>query len=699
MIDHKFINTPEMKKLPFVYSILLLLFLANSCKMDNLDFSKLSKTMNLNPEVIAPVAKANVTVWDLVQSATKNNVNQITKDPSGLIQIVYKKDSLYNYNVRDFLNFPSQQTLSSGNTVLGDISPGDILVTRSITLSDLAGVLGGDLTLIKQLDGTTNLFPALSFSNLSAPFNLNQISDLTSVTISNGSLGITLENKMKVPVTIQGSFFDLTYNKEIAGFTFPNVAPNQITSLSVPLSGVQISNNVELRLSTFETPGSTLPVIINLKDYINVTFDLKDLKISSGNMKIASQVIGGFAGEFDFNFPDPAMRALTTVLKNGILTIKTTNNSKLTGAIHFILPEIKKGGVPVEASIPMDGSSTSIDLTQANINFSSDPAQPFNRIPYTYSIQVNGSNGYVDFASTDYVSMDIALNNLGFQSITGDFGKRIIDIAPGNFNMNVDLLNKINGSFKLANPQFELFIRNSIGVPAAVNLNFMATSKEGTTASLDPPVFDIPVPANINAGIVTKSIVFDKQNSNIVNFIALPPTSQISYSGKVNFNPAVPVTMQNPNFLDINATFALDLSMVLPLELQVSELAFKDTSELSGNYKKIESADLIINSQNGIPLDVEMQLFFLDSTKTQIGTSKKTKVLSAATIDGTGVITPVQSSQTFSLDQTEMGYLRKAKNIVFTGTVSSPSGGTVVAPILSDSKIDLNVVIKALTNL
>ena len=157
--------------------------------------------------------------------------------------------------------------------------------------------------------------------------------------------------------------------------------------------------------------------------------------------------------------------------------------------------------------------------------------------------------------------------------------------------------------------------------------------------------------------------------------------------------------MQNPNFLDINATFALDLSMVLPLELQVSELAFKDTSELSGNYKKIESADLIINSQNGIPLDVEMQLFFLDSTKTQIGTSKKTKVLSAATIDGTGVITPVQSSQTFSLDQTEMGYLRKAKNIVFTGTVSSPSGGTVVAPILSDSKIDLNVVIKALTNL
>src|SRR5664279_4766326 len=115
-----------MKIFPFVYSMLLLLFLANSCKMDNLDFSKLSNTMNLNPEVIAPVAKANVTVWDLIQSANKNKTDQISKDPNGLIKIVYKQDSLYNYNVRDFLTFPSQESVTSGNKQLGEISPGDV---------------------------------------------------------------------------------------------------------------------------------------------------------------------------------------------------------------------------------------------------------------------------------------------------------------------------------------------------------------------------------------------------------------------------------------------------------------------------------------------------------------------------------------------------------------------------------------------
>ena len=689
-----------MKKLPYVCWILLLLFVTNGCKMDNLDFSKLSKTMNLKPQVVAPVAKVNVTLWDLFQSANLNNTSQISKDPNGLISIMYKQDSLYTYNVRDFLDFPTQESITSGNKQLGEISPGNVSVFRTISLSDLAGALGGNLTNVTPFDGTTILFPPLSFTNLSVPFNMNQIADFTSVTISNGSVGISLENQLKVPVTVQGSYFDITYNREIAGFSFSNLAPNQIANTSVPLAGMQLSNNLELRLKTFETPGSATPVIINLKDYLKITFDLKDVKISAGRMKIASQVIGGFSGDFDFSFPDASLKAFSSVLKNGIMTIKTTNATKLTGSLHFILPEIKKGGVPVEATIPMDGSSTSIDLSQANINFSSDPAQPYNRIPYTYSLQVNSSNGYVDFVSTDYLRSDINLNSMAFKSITGDFGKRVIDITPGNFDLNVDLLQKIDGNFKLVNPTISLFIRNSIGMPAAVSINLTGTNKAGATASLNTPVFTIPVPANLNAGIATKTVVFDKQNSNIVNFIALPPTKAISYNGQVNFNTVVPVTLQNPNFLDMDATFGLDLLMQLPLELQVSNLSFIDTTAITGSdFNKIESADLIINAQNGIPLDVAIQLSFIDSTNISFDISRKWKVISAATVDASGVITPVKSTQTINLDKMEMEFFRRAKNIVFTGTVSVPAGGTGVAPMLSDSKIDLNVVIKANTNL
>lgn len=688
-----------MKRFPFVFWIVLLLFLVNSCNLDSLDFNRLSKEVNLNPTFVVPVAKANISVGDLLKSANQGDV--ITTDPvTGIVKIVYKQNNLFEYKVRDLLNFPSLQSFSSRDKEMGEISPGNISVSRNITLSDLASSLGGGLESIVPYNGMTVPFPAFTFPGPAAQFGMEGSTDYTSITLNGGSIGINLENKLKVPITMTGSLFDIVYNRKIIDFTFTNIPVNGTSTKSINLTGTQLSNQVEFRMSTFETPGSATAVNINLDDYFKLTFDMKDLKISSGNLSIKAQTLEGKSDFFDFVFPEAEMKAYSMVLKSGSMNIKTTNSSKLTGEINFTLNEIKKNGVAITASIPLSGNATSIDLTGAVINFASDPAQLYNRIPYTFSLQLYDSNGYIDYKSTDAVRMDIDLNNLQFKSIQGDFGKRLIQIDPGNFDMNVDVLSKIDGGFKLVNPKLELILHNSIGMPGSINLNFTASNKEGKTASLDPPVFDIPVPASLQAGTKTQSVVFNNTNSNIVNFIALPPTGSISYSGKVDFNKDTPVTLQNPNFLDVDAAFTIDMAMELPLELQINNLAFKDTSAITGSdFEKLESADLIVNSTNGIPLDIDLQLFFIDTiSKNQFGSSKKTKMLTAAQVTS-GVITPVKASQTFSLDKTEMVNLRKANGIVFSGTVSSPSGGEGVATILSDSKLELNVVIKAKVNL
>lgn len=695
----------KMKKIPTVFWFVLLFFLINSCNLDNLDFKKLSKEVSLNPTFVAPIAKANISVWDLIQSANKENKDVIQKDPSGLIKIVYIKNGLYKYNIRDFLDFPKEENFSSEDKQLGVISPGDISVSSYITLSELASSLGGGLDIIKPFDGMSINFPSYSFNGV-AQFNMDQITDYTWITLSTGSImGITLENKLKVPVTITGNLYDLDYNRIITEFTFANIKPNGTSEItSVPLTGTPISNRVAFRMVSFETPGSSTPIKINLADdYYKITFDMKGLKVSKGNLKVTSQMLKGSSGVFDFDFPEePALKAFAMELKKGTLNIKTINSSKLTGSINFILNEFKqKDGSSVTANIPLSGNSASFDLSGVDINLSADQAQPFNRIPYTYSLQVNNSNVYVDYDSTDAISLDIRLNNMEIKSIHGDLGKKQIKIDPNNFDMNVDLLDKINGSFILANPILKLIINNSIGVPASVNLNFTASNKSGQSASLNPPVFEIPVRANIKAKAATKTIVFDKQNSNIVNFIALPPTSQISYNGQVNFNPTNLVTTQNPNFLDVDDTLSINMVMELPMELKISNLEFKDTVSVSkGNYDNLDNAELILNAKNGIPLDVEIQLFFIDTLEhIQLGSSKKMKILTAAQVDASGVITPVQSSQTFSLDAGEMDNLSRANGIIFSGTVSSPSGGTGVAPIMADSKIELNVVIKSNVNL
>ncbi|MDO9615469.1 MAG: hypothetical protein Q7J86_13215, partial [Bacteroidota bacterium] len=606
-----------MKRSAYVFLYVLLLSVLNGCNLDNLDFEKLSKNVNMTPEFVAPVAKANITVWDIVQSANNENEDVITKDQNGLVKIVYRQNDLFNYNVRDLLDFPASQNFTSGDKLLGNISPNDISVSRNITLNELAGKMNGALDGLIPLHGQNVPFPPVSVQNLDLKFNYEPISDFNTITLGYGNLVIDLINKLKVPLSIRGSFFDVGYNRLITEFTFTNIAPTGSKNKSVNLSGFQLSNQVEFRLLSFETTGSETPVIVNLADYFSINFTLSELGISKGNLMIMNALtLEGSNDVFEFNFPEPDLKAFGAVLKRGSLSIKTTNNSQLKGSVNLTLNEIKNinTGNPIKVSIPLTGSLTNIPLENTVINFTADPAKPYNRIPYIYTLEINKSTGYINYSSTDVIKMEITLNDLEFQSITGDFGKRTIQIDPGVFDMNVDLLNKIEGNFKLANPTLELIIRNSIGMPASVDLDFTASNKEGKTAKLNPPLFDIPVPANINSGIATGSVFFNKGNSNIVNFIALPPTGEISYMGQANFNPTnMVITPQNPNFLDLGATFAIDMSMELPLEMQINNLTFKDTSAISGSdYDKIESAELILNAKNGIPLDIDMQLIFID---------------------------------------------------------------------------------------
>lgn len=693
-----------MKDVRLIFWIFLLSFTINSCNLDELDFNKLSSDVNLNPRMVVPLAKGNIAVWDLVNAANKGNETELEKDPDGLIKIVYRQNNLFTYSAVNLLDFPVTQNFSSGDQQLGDISPADVQISKDLSLDMLVNELGGAMNLIRLLNGMTIPFPAISLPNLDSRFNLEEFSEFKSVSVSKGMLEIQLSNHLKVPLTIKGSLFDKLYNRTIAEFTFSNLAPGATKNVLADLAGMDLSSQVDFRMLRFETPGSATPIHINLEDYIQVNFKLTGLVISKGTLKVTStQTMDGSKGVFDFDFPQPDMKAFGAVLKKGSLSLKCTNLSALPGSVNITFPEIinKTTGNPITAIVPLTGTPTLISLDEAVINFASDAANPFNRIPYSYTLTVNQTPGYINYASTDVIKVDMELSNLEFKSVTGDFGKRNVIISPGAFDIDVNMLNKMSGAFTLDNPSLTLAVRNSMGIPAAVTFDFVASDKNGNTVSLNPPVFDIPLSPDVNAAAVTQNVVFNKQNSNIVNFVALPPTGRITYRGKVDLNAISTVTPENPNFVDTDDMLGIDLLMELPLELQISNLLFKDTTRISGSdFDKVDTAELTLHANNGIPLDVELQLLFVDTiSKQQYGASKVSKVLSAAQVSESGMITPVQASHTFSLDKTELESLRKANGLVFSGKVSSPASGSKVARIYSDSKIEMNVVLKSKVNL
>lgn len=692
-----------MKELSSVFLISLLLLILNGCNLDELDFNKLSGNIDIQPTVVAPVAKGNITVWDLVNAANKENESNFSKDANGLVKIIYKEDNLFTYNISELLDFPASNTFSSGDQPLGDISPEDVVISRTIDLQELSEK-NSALNAIVLLNGRTVPFPPVSSTGMNSHFILQEINDFQAITISNGVLKVQLTNKLKVPVSVSGSLFDMVNNRAIADFSLSDVAPESTKTQTFNLEGIDLSNQIEFRMQSYEITGSATPVKINLEDYFTMTFSFTELGISEGYVKILkTQNLKGSTGNFEFEFPQPDMKAYGAVLRKGALLIKSVNSLPLSGVIHFTIPEIKNmvTGAPVTADIPLDGTTVSIPLDNTMINFSSDPEQPYNRLPYSYTLTINQSDGYIDYSATDALRLDITLERLEFQGVSGDFGKRSIQIDPGKFDLNVGLLDKLKGDFKLSNPTLVLTVRNSVGIPGNITFDFVASNTQGQSVSMNPPSVEIPLPAIMNAGMVTKNVFINKDNSNIVSFISLPPTGAISYSGKVDFNPSAIVTPQNPNFLDMGAAFGVDMALEMPLELQVSNLEFKDTSAISGDdFKNIETADLVLQAKNDIPLDIDLQLLFVDTiTGHRYGASKTARILSAAQVTTTGTITPVQSSHTFSLDKTEMAYLKKANGIVFYGTLSSPDSGATEAPLISDSHIELSVIVKSKVNL
>ena len=154
------------------------------------------------------------------------------------------------------------------------------IAKANITIRDLGELVGGGPINVDALHGSTVPFPSYSFNGPYHAYEMGRVDAFTSITIAKGSLEFILENKLKVPVSFTGCLFDLGNNRKILdNIVFKNVAPKAISKVTFDLAGTQISNNMEFRLLTFSTPGSTTPVYIDKLDFMNLTLALKNFSI------------------------------------------------------------------------------------------------------------------------------------------------------------------------------------------------------------------------------------------------------------------------------------------------------------------------------------------------------------------------------------------------------------------------------------
>jgi hypothetical protein len=207
-------------------------------------------------------------------------------------------------------------------------------------------------------------------------------------------------------------------------------------------------------------------------------------------------------------------------------------------------------------------------------------------------------------------SYDVSFSQIRFSQIRGNFAAITLPVdQEWDFNMNF-LKEYITGSITLMNPKLTCEIMNTFPVEGKVKVDEAMLSGNGVSSSLingSTGYLDIP----------GSTVQFTPIEVPLASSIFISPDfSHFSLNGTAVINPnglSSPVMVFRDDQL-----ISLRFKIVLPLQLSVNNVTFRDTIEFGGLDIPDEPAfsNLLVRLgiTNGIPLNFNLQAYFYDST-------------------------------------------------------------------------------------
>lgn len=304
------------------------------------------------------------------------------------------------------------------------------------------------------------------------------------------------------------------------------------------------------------------------------------------------------------------------------------------------------------------------------------------------------------------LNMEFGLKDLSFIKAVGAIQVDDIQIDPGKFDMDVDFLNEIGGKFKFTKPQLSIILRNTgIGVPLKLDAVFRGSNMEGESVELKVNPGATPYPlmtqGNKLLKMVPDTLTLNAANSNIVDFLALPPQGNISYSGIVMVNPVGDDGVrnnQNVIYNDPAVGITLDAYVYVPFSLSADSLSYRDTlTDVDIDEKwadKIISGKITIEAKNGLPLKLRIpSLILLDENNVpidRITSSGADNYLKAAE---NGVA--MSSRLSIEMNEKQAHNLGKTKNIILEAVAATNDLNGVGVDIKADAVLSFKLKVEA----
>lgn len=633
-------------------------------------------------EVLVPLINADFDIKDI----TLNEELRLKEDSTGAISIIYitEKDSV---QLKDFFQIPDE----SINFGLPGIPNGinDFEFSAGISAEEL------DIP-----SGTNVIVP---------PFSIDEINEQADITehfieavFESGELHLSLENGF--PFDIDAGFgieiINIDDGSTVLSYTAGSaLMANSSFKITPPISlvGKRMSNQLTVRITNLSSNG-TSGADIYQEDRLAISLLLKNIKLAKATLTLPPFTSPVAKESFVFDLPLGAK--LTSVQMNtGFVKATMEKTVPFPLNVTLIINSATKDGEALQSVVDLGSDKIlDMDLSDLDIDLTNGGQAVANTLTFSLQLHSPGSEEPVTIDFLQPIEGVLEVNSIRPSGVFGYLGTYQHLLTGG---VEVDFFRRVvSGSIDFAAPSVTAYIYNEFGAGVRLVDNNNLYVK-GANSSLYPGKEVLMTeglkgvivqPADTPGGSVLSEIVLNSiTEPNFDDFISILP-SEMSFSFPV----------QVGSLQEDLSQFALDTSQVsgyleveFPLSFEANALTFTDTLDLDVNfddqYTHILSGDLITVATNRFPVELLMQVYFMDEEHHILDSLfTERRIISPGEVNEEGkIIKPSQAKFVIILDESAVENLNNSSYIkpLFIMNTS----GEEKVKIFSDSRVNLKI--------
>ncbi|MEZ5173029.1 MAG: hypothetical protein R2850_05900 [Bacteroidia bacterium] len=359
--------------------------------------------------------------------------------------------------------------------------------------------------------------------------------------------------------------------------------------------------------------------------------------------------VADISQQIKFSYRD--VKLTEALIEEGFVELNIYNYLEDKVIFEYTIPKATFNGMPLAVSglsvEAHDGNDPGFyqyvsSLQGYHLDLRGDDLLHFNRIRYLFNALLNpdglGSPVTANEAFVRYRNR--------FYGIKPYFARGYLGQSQFHFSGGSDLsfMRNISGIIELEDISLHVSIENSIGADFSIRLNSVSGIRDGNSVSLNHEIIgnDLAFARAQHIGYMnlpytpySREFDFNQSTSNIKPFVEFLP-QRIEYDIDAQLNPLGNVSSGN-DFAYSSSNVRLKSVLEMPLKFRAENLSFKDTVKFEGinpvDVADIGDGELRVFAHNGFPMDMKVELTWLDTNLNVLGSNLIDQVIAAAPVD------------------------------------------------------------------